>query len=162
VIRQNPYRHSPPVGWNNINAAPRDGTVIEIQNNWGVAPWFGLYKWVGGRGWQDAADERSSVSDGEHLSWRSYSGDLVAYVDPLNGAQDTMEYWDDAVVRATGGLLNPAVERAKNQQRRPARAPSELHSYADQDDTAATLIVAVIAVVVIFGMVASIVSEMPL
>lgn len=113
-VRQNPYRHRPPHGWNNIVDAPRDGTVIEIQNNWGVAPTFSICKWVKGRGWQDAADESSGVGDGAHLSWRPYSGSVQHYVDPTGGAQDTAEYWDRAVIQATGGLLNPAVERARN------------------------------------------------
>ena len=79
--------------WQPIVTAPRDGTVIEIQNNWGVAPTFGLSKWVSKRGWVDATNENSGTMDGEHLTWRPFDGDPTAYVDPTNGAQNTQEYW---------------------------------------------------------------------
>jgi hypothetical protein len=110
----NPYRYRTPPGWNNIVEAPRDGTVIEIQNNWGIAPTYSICKWVDGRGWQDAADECRGVGDGAHLSWRPYEGQTSDYRDPTGGAQNSQEYWDMAIIQATGGLLNPAVERAKN------------------------------------------------
>jgi hypothetical protein len=116
LVRQNAYRHRTPPGWNDITDAPRDGTVIELQNNWGIAPTYSICKWVHGRGWQDAADERSGVSDGSHLSWRPYEGSVEGYRDPTGGAQDSLEYWDRAVIQATGGLLNPAVERARNKK----------------------------------------------
>lgn len=92
-IRQNPWRYNTPPGWNNIKDAPRDGTVIETQNNYGVAPTFGLHKWVDGRGWVDAADDCRGTGDGPHLSWRSYSGDVSRYDDPTHGAQNTRNYW---------------------------------------------------------------------
>lgn len=119
MIRQNPYRHRTPPGWNNITAAPRDGTVIEIQNNWGIAPTYGLYKWAQGRGWVDAADDCRGVGDGDHLSWRKHGGSVDGYRDPTGGAQDTQEYWDRAIIQATGGLLDPARERAA--KRKPER-----------------------------------------
>ena len=31
--------------WRPINTAPRDGTVIEIKNNYGLAPWYDLFRW---------------------------------------------------------------------------------------------------------------------
>ncbi|TJW14427.1 MAG: hypothetical protein E5W82_10650 [Mesorhizobium sp.] len=87
------HRYFPPEGWNNILSAPRDGTPIEIQNNWGVAPWFGVFKWVAGNGWRDVCDARSGCIDGPHLSWRPYAGRVEEYVDPTNGAMKTHEYW---------------------------------------------------------------------
>ncbi|KKM22606.1 hypothetical protein LCGC14_1623560 [marine sediment metagenome] len=79
--------------WRDITEAPRDGTVIEIQNNYGVAPTFRLSKWVSARGWVDATDENMGTSDGPHLSWRPFDGDPTVYVDPTGGAQNTNEYW---------------------------------------------------------------------
>lgn len=31
--------------WQSMANAPRDGTVIEIENNYGVMPWYGIFKW---------------------------------------------------------------------------------------------------------------------
>lgn len=86
--------------WQLIVSAPRDGTVIEIQNNWGVAPHYCLCKWIHGRGWVYASDDNRGLIDGEHLTWRPYEGeDASKYVDPTNGAQDTKAYWLNALGR---------------------------------------------------------------
>jgi hypothetical protein len=29
--------------WRSMSEAPRDGTVIEIENNYGIKPWYGLF-----------------------------------------------------------------------------------------------------------------------
>lgn len=84
---------SPPAGWNDIATAPRDGTVIEIRNDYGIAPWYGIYKWADGRGWVDATDDRKGTADGEFLSWRHYNRTVADYVDPTNGAQMSKSYW---------------------------------------------------------------------
>lgn len=137
MIRQNPYRHRTPPGWNGIADAPRVGTVIEIQNNWGLAATFSICKWVQGRGWQNANDESRGVGDGAHLSWRPYTGSVENYQDPTGGAQDSLEYWDRAIIQATGGRLNPAVERARNAKHPKAetwggtRKPSVIQRVAD-------------------------------
>jgi hypothetical protein len=34
-------------GWQSMDSAPRDGTIIEIQNNYGAAPWYGIYHYGG-------------------------------------------------------------------------------------------------------------------
>jgi hypothetical protein len=83
---------SPP-GWLDITTAPRDGTVVEIQNNWGVAPWYAVCKWVPGYGWMNATDPTRGMSDGPHLSWRPYTNNRSSYVDPTHGAQNTVGYW---------------------------------------------------------------------
>lgn len=107
--RFNPYEFHTPPGWNPIASAPRDGTIIEIQNNYGIAPHFGLFKWHktewGDEGWRHANDPEiggCSSTDALHLSWRPYEGSLDDYRDPTGGAQDTRAYW----IRASG--LNPA------------------------------------------------------
>lgn len=43
-------RHScPPVGqgWREMDTAPRDGTIVELCCTYGVAPWYGLFRWDG-------------------------------------------------------------------------------------------------------------------
>lgn len=91
---QNPYRYNTPPGWNDIRDAPTDGTPIEIQNNWGVAPHYAACRWEEGRGWAVANNDGTSMGDGgTHLSWRPLRGDVAAYVDPTGGAQETREYW---------------------------------------------------------------------
>jgi hypothetical protein len=33
--------------WRSMDSAPRDGTVIEIANSYGIRPWYDLYRWEG-------------------------------------------------------------------------------------------------------------------
>lgn len=98
----NRYRSSPPPDWNDIATAPRDGTPVEIQNNWGVAAHYGVCKWVEGRGWVYVNDQNRSMSDGSHLSWRPYDGDVTSYTDPTGGLQDDPRYWRQAAARSAG------------------------------------------------------------
>jgi hypothetical protein len=92
MLMQNPWRYNTPPGWSDIITAPRDGTVIETQNNYGIAPTFGLHKWERG-GWKNANDPTRGVGDGPHLSWRPYTGAVKDYRDPTNGKQMTENYW---------------------------------------------------------------------
>ena len=91
-MRQNPWRYNAPPGWNNIQDAPRDGTVIEIQNNYGIAPTWNICRWER-NGWQNANDPNSGVGDGPWLSWKPYAGEVSDYRDPTNGQQETNDYW---------------------------------------------------------------------
>ena len=79
--------------WDDIAKAPRDGTPVEIRNDYGIRPTYGLFRWLDPRGWLKVGDDRTGVVDGPHLTWRPYGGDPASYVDPTNGAQDTREYW---------------------------------------------------------------------
>lgn len=127
-MQMNPWRYATPPGWLPIESAPRDGTVIEIQNNWGVAPWFRLHRWVDQRGWVDADDDSRSLGseDGLHLSWRPYTKTDRPYVDPTGGASRTVGYWraaeglppslDDDVLLEDWG----AVRRARMEAAAPA------------------------------------------
>lgn len=31
--------------WQSMDTAPKNGVVIEIMNTYGIAPWYGLFKW---------------------------------------------------------------------------------------------------------------------
>lgn len=109
-MRNNPFRHSAPPGWNNIADAPRDGTPIELQNNWGVAPHYGVCKWAEDRqSWAYVGDEDRAMSDGGHLSWRPFVEEAASYVDPTLGAQHTEEYWREASHRLFETTLRPAA-----------------------------------------------------
>lgn len=116
--------------WKPISSAPRDGTVVEIMQTYGVAPTFGLYKWTkkykaplitrneAGEEverkiieaeskdpqWIDVNNPGHGVSYEPCLFWRkspypsiaTHSGS-TGYVDPTNGAQNTVKYWCDAL-----------------------------------------------------------------
>lgn len=107
--------------WSPMSTAPRDGTVIEIMNNYGVAPTYGLYRWTkeetyvnlfgktgetitkrGTGRWASVDKPGHGFGVAEnYFSWRPY--DIAAfnnsgrYNDPTNGAQDTIKYWCDAM-----------------------------------------------------------------
>lgn len=135
--------------WQGMDSAPRDGTAIELKCTYGVAPWFGLFRWTNeahahtsdGRletftdshfGWRGVGQHAgSSASDEGHLQWRPHDGDAASYVDPTGGRQNDPAYWRAAAARSIG---KPAdyfeVAAARNarktgtpvtQQRRPAR-----------------------------------------
>lgn len=85
-------------GWQATKTAPRDGTVIEIMETYGVAPWYSIYKWdskggPGGKGyWTDALDPTGGIDDDECAYWRPYKSTERKYVDPTHGAQHTVAY----------------------------------------------------------------------
>ena len=96
-------------GWESIQSAPRDGTVIEILQTGLPGPWYGLYKWTAtGRKIMKpsgAADDGqwSRVDPGTNytaippsvicLAWRPYRDNGKPYVDPTQGEQNTISYW---------------------------------------------------------------------
>ena len=82
-------------GWQSIKSAPRDGTTIEMLETYGVAPWYGLFRWgtqYGQSGWWQINRRGFSVMENECLFWRPYKSGK-AYVDPTGGAQESMAYW---------------------------------------------------------------------
>lgn len=113
-------------GWQPMSAAPRDGTVIEVRCSYGVAPWYGLYKWSDTRiatdqhgqshtfktepAWIGASDPGSSIDGGSSFKWRPYTGDVAQYADPTGGAQNSAAYWRGAVA-AKYGLPPDTFER---------------------------------------------------
>lgn len=95
------FGSSPSSDWRSMDSAPRDGTVVEVMCTYGVAPWYGLYKW-NGTGWYKAGDDRIGVGSESSLKWRPYHGDVTAYRDPTGGMQNDMAYWRGAVAAKHG------------------------------------------------------------
>ncbi len=93
-------------GWQPIATAPHDGTVVEVRCTYGVAPWYGIFRWTkrewGDEGWVRVGDERSGFSEDPSFSWRPYAGATSSYVDPTGGAQDRPEYWRRAAAVRSG------------------------------------------------------------
>jgi len=84
-------------GWLPNNTAPRDGTIIEAMETYGVAPTYALVQWKPWGGselaWVHVDDPSSSTADDKCLFWRPYKGDPKRYDDPTHGAQKSMAYW---------------------------------------------------------------------
>lgn len=112
------FDNSPTSEWRPMATAPRDGTPIEVRCTYGVAPWYGLYRWIktpgvqvcrpGGQSfpqegrWAGVHDEGRSFDEDNSFSWRPYAGNSVTYVDPTGGAQNTDSYWRRAVAAKYG------------------------------------------------------------
>lgn len=118
--------------WQPMASAPRDGTPVEIKNSYGVAPWYGLFRWtdettirtaesytdaegkhrtrdLGEQAyklpkptWVSIGRQGQSVDDGPYLQWRAYGGSADSYVDPTGGAQNSAAYWRGAVAAKHG------------------------------------------------------------
>jgi hypothetical protein len=70
-----------PDGWSKMDTAPRDGTVIEIKNCYGLLPTYGLHRWDGSS-WRDASDPVRGLGSAEaSFFWRPHTGDVASYVD---------------------------------------------------------------------------------
>ena len=85
-------------GWKLTDSAPKDGTVIEMAQTYGIAPTYGLYKWsnqrIGGETmWQSATDPQMGTMDSGCLYWRPYKGSVSKYQDPTGGEQNSLRYW---------------------------------------------------------------------
>jgi hypothetical protein len=81
--------------WKTMGSAPKNGAVVELAQTYGLAPTYGLYKWVRGS-WQSVSDEHKGMSQ-DCAYWRPVKGAVKSYVDPTGGKQDTIKYWCDAM-----------------------------------------------------------------
>lgn len=77
--------------WQNMKTAPRDGTVVEIKNAYGLMPTYGRGKFDQHRGWIDASDPDKGWFDERSLFWRPDSGVDIESFNP------TDEDWRRAV-----------------------------------------------------------------
>ena len=114
--------------WLPMTTAPHDGTTIEIRCTYGVAPWFGLFKWTteftttqdgkiftfqGAGQWRGAEPGKENLGigdEGSDFTWRPYHGNASAYHDPTGGIQNDPAYWRGAVA-ARYGLPLDAFEK---------------------------------------------------
>jgi hypothetical protein len=77
-----------------MGLAPRDGTIIEIENSHGTSAWYDIYCWRDGRGWVNARDSsRSIVSAEDTLRWRPYDPEIVGYTDPAKDSEGVPAQW---------------------------------------------------------------------
>lgn len=72
--------------------APRDGSIVEIESNAGIRPWYDLYRWDGSA-WASATIPSTFISSEARAGWRPFTGDPAHYIDPTNGFQFDGAYW---------------------------------------------------------------------
>jgi hypothetical protein len=111
-------------GWKSAKSAPHDGTIVEMVQTYGIAPWYGIFKWTreamvesvacDGKNpcrsegmrpylkdqptWMQLDNPGHSVDEDACLFWRPYKGS-GKYVDPTGGAQNSVAYWCAAAHR---------------------------------------------------------------
>ncbi len=106
------HRDSPDGGgWKAIEDAPQDGTIVEIRNNYGVAPTYFLFSYVPGNvyhegRWVSVKNPQMGLDGGPMVQWRPFAGDPQTYVDPTHGMQKDRDYWRGAV-DASCGQMSP-------------------------------------------------------
>ncbi len=101
--------------WRSMSSAPRDGTFVELECTYGVAPWYCLARWtdeivLAGKttfkshqfSWQKPWPDNGGPFDEHSLRWRSYNGIVSSYIDPTGGQQNDAVYWRKAVARKYG------------------------------------------------------------
>lgn len=76
--------------WQPINTAPHDGTIIEIENTWGVHPWHDLRQWSNENQWWQSVTKSNRGTTCENRAskvtcrWRPYGGNISTYRGPYN------------------------------------------------------------------------------
>jgi hypothetical protein len=129
--------------WQTNATAPRDGTVIEYMNTYGVAPTYGLIRWTdehvsldqnnarrvfkGSPSWERAEPDAigGTPIDTPTLLWRPFHGDPAHYIDPTGGAQNDAAYWRGAVAAKYGLAPNAFEAIAERNHRRNERAAAK-------------------------------------
>lgn len=83
--------------WKPLEDAPHDGTIVEVNNTYGVAPTYGIFRFKDGS-WAEVAPQKDMGLISERCQFfRPFTGDPDKYVDPTNGAQMKTKYWCDAM-----------------------------------------------------------------
>jgi hypothetical protein len=101
-------------GWKPASSAPRNGTTVEMMETYGIAPWYGQFKWsmdasavedgkvvhykTATPSWVSVDNPGHGVSDDACLFWRP-TKTPAKYVDPTKGAQQSVAYWCAAMKR---------------------------------------------------------------
>ena len=87
--------------WRPLHEAPRGGRVVEVLNTYGVAPTYGLFRFVENSedGYWSSYDGNSVLVSEACMFFRPFTGDPNHYVDPTHGRQFTTKYWCDAMHR---------------------------------------------------------------
>lgn len=112
--------------FNPMESAPRDGTVIEVINTYGLAPTFALVKFKN-NSWlvlPERSEFQQMEMEGPTLRWRAYAGTVEKYVDPTHGLQNDQQYWMGAFCAKYGYPLNceePKHPRVPIQRATPPR-----------------------------------------
>lgn len=106
-------------GWLPMESAPRDGTTIEIRCTYGVAPWYGLFRWTdemtceqdgkrhvlrGQPRWAGIPDDSMGFQEDHSFTWRAYGGNSAQYIDPTGGRQYDQDYWRAACAAETPSI----------------------------------------------------------
>ena len=130
--------------WMQIATAPQDGTVVEIRCTYGVAPWYGAYRFVDGR-WINFNDPSRIFHPDTSFTWRPLLVSPNEYKDPTGGLQYEMAYWRGAMAyerglpldtfesiaaaneRQTGGTTVTETERITNAVYDRRMQPRPLH-----------------------------------
>lgn len=125
-------------GWRSFDSAPRDGTAIEVRCTYGVAPWYGLYRWTDEmtvtqdgvthimhsqqKRWAKVGDDCSGFTEDHSFTWRPYGGQAQSYVDPTGGFQNDPRYWRQAAAVKHGLPADYFEAEAARNERRNKRA----------------------------------------
>jgi len=96
-------------GWKPAKTAPHNGTIVEMMQTYGVAPWYGIFRWtrviksqtgtfkLPKPTWVAVDRIGHYVDEDACLFWRPYRSIGKFYVDPTGGAQNSIAYWCAAV-----------------------------------------------------------------
>lgn len=104
-------------GWQKMDSAPRNGTVVELRNNYGVVPWYSISRWGNECTWSDVTREGHYQDDNKNLMWRPFAGRAEEYVDPTNGMQNEAAYWRGAVAQKYGLPIDHFEAQVKRNER---------------------------------------------
>jgi hypothetical protein len=113
-------------GWKTIDSAPKDGTVLEGMQTYGIAPYWSTVRFVNNH-WVSGIDAAISLEPSTCLMWRPLKVAVLSYQEPTLGKQDTTGYWCDAMRLEWLPSINACVKPAfSNPLPRPIRGVAGL------------------------------------